>query len=317
MTIQQLRYVVEAEACGSITEAAKRLFVSQPGMSVAIRELEAELNINLFVRSSRGITTTSEGEAFLGHARQILQQLDLVRAKYIDSAPQKQRFSVSTHHYAFAADAFVELVKKYGGQEHGSQEYEFSLRETQTREIIDDVKNMRSEVGILHISRLNQRVIRKLLKNSDLVFYELFAVQPHVFISRGNPLSARASLTLEELEALPYLSYEQRGGDSFYFAEEVLNIPLFKKRITVTDRAAILDLMIGLGGFTIGSGVLPTLLHRQDIVSVPLVSEEVMRVGAITNRDYIPTRLGVIYMETLREIGKVVSTGRGSGAAQE
>lgn len=147
MTLQQLKYVIEVANQGSINEASKKLFISQPSLSNAIRELEEEMQITIFERSNRGISVTKEGAEFLTYARQVIDQADLLESRYLDAKPSPQHFSVSTQHYAFAVNAFVDMVEEYG-----QDEYEFMLRETKTYEIIEDVKNLRSEIGILYLT---------------------------------------------------------------------------------------------------------------------------------------------------------------------
>lgn len=297
MTLQQLRYAVEVANRGSINEAAKRLFISQPSLSNAIKELEAELNITLFARTSRGIVVSSEGAEFLGYARQVLQQVELLEKKYGNSPPSKQRFSVSTQHYTFTANAFVDLIKEFG-----ADEYEFTLRETKTYEIIDDVRTLRSELGVIYLSAFNETIIRKLLRESHLVFSELFAADPHIFISKEHPLAYRKKVTIDDLQDYPCLTYEQGEHNSFYFSEEILSTLDHKKSIKVSDRAAVINLLIGVHAYTISTGVFPAYLHGEDIIAVPLEADEKIRVGVITHKDYTPTRLGQIYLAALRRI---------------
>ncbi|MFF2483926.1 LysR family transcriptional regulator [Paenibacillus sp. NPDC058071] len=302
MTLTQLKYVIEVANKGSITDAAKSLFISQPSLSAAIKELEEELRINIFVRTNRGIIVTNAGAEFLGHARQIIQQTELVEEKYLVSTPSKQRFAVSTQHYTFTVNAFVDLIKEYG-----ADEYDFTLRETKTFEIIEDVKNLKSELGVIYLSTFNEPIIRKFLKESNLVFSELFSVRPHIFISKQNPLALKSSVSLKDLEEFPCLSFEQGEQNSFYFSEEILSTLEHKKSIKVTDRAAVNNLLIGVNAYIIATGVFPSLLHGDDITAVPLEVDEIIQVGTITHKDYIPSRLGEIYLSALRRIANNLS----------
>lgn len=305
MTLQQLLYVVKVADCGSISEAAARLFISQPSLSAAIKELEREINTTIFTRTNRGVAATPEGLEFLGYARQVLQQAELIEAKYIRQTSLKQRFSVSTQHYAFTANAFVDLIKRFGGEE-----YDFTLRETTTYGIIKDVKSLRSEMGVLYLSAFNEQVIMKLLKENDLLFKELFTVRPHVFISRAHPLAGRERVTLEDLDDFPCLSFEQGEHNSFYFAEEILSTRSVKKSIKVTDRAAVINLLIGVNGYNIATGVFPYYLHGDDIIAVPLDVDESIRLGVVTHKDYLPTSLGKIYLEALEKIAADLGRGK-------
>ena len=234
MTLQQLKYVVEVAERGSITEAAKALFIAQPSLSAAVRELEEEAGITIFLRNSRGILLTQEGAEFLGYARQVVQQAALIEDKYIAHSASRQRFSVSTQHYSFTSSAFVELVRAQGGQS-----YEFVLREGKTYDTIMDVRHLRSEMGVIYLCSFNEAVIRKTLRESNLVFSELFSARPHIFIGRNNPLAGRKSVNMKDLESLPCLTYEQGDQNSFYFSEEILSTLNHEKSIKVTDKGTI------------------------------------------------------------------------------
>lgn len=301
LTLQQLKYALEVASKGSMNEAARSLFISQPRLSNAIKELEKEIKITIFIRTNRGVTVTNEGAEFLGYARQVLQQFNMIEEKYLSEKPAKQHFSISTQHYTFAANAFVELVKEFG-----ASEYEFTLRETKTYEIIEDVKNLRSELGIIYLSNYNESILLKLLKERDLTFSELFTVKPYVFISKRHPLADKESINLEELDDYPCLSFEQGAYNSFYFSEEILSTRIVKKSIKVSDRAAIVNFMIGLDGYTISSGVFPKYLHGDDIIAVPLNVDELIRVGIIQHRDVTLSGLGEIYVDALKKVEQEV-----------
>ncbi len=297
MTLQQLKYVVEVADRGSITEAAKILFISQPSLSAAIRELEEETGTTLFLRGSRGVLLTPEGAEFLGYARQVVGQAALIEDRYIVHARPRQRFAVSTQHYSFTSGAFVELVRTYAGDA-----YEFTLREGKTMEAITDVSRLRSEMGVIYLSGFNEAVIRKVLRESGLVFSELFAARPHIFVGRGNPLAGRSSVTLADLAPLPCLTYEQGEQNALYFSEEILPDISREKNIRVTDKSAIINLMVGTDGYTISSGMCPSYLQGEDIISIPLEVDEIIRIGVITHRDYRPTPLGEAYLSILHRL---------------
>lgn len=296
MTLQQLRYVIMVAETGTITEAANRLYISQPSLTNAIHELEKEMNITIFNRSNKGISLSKEGDDFLGYARQVLEQAAILEDKYKGRYGGKKQFCVSTQHYSFAVNAFVDLIKEYG-----QEEYDFSLRETQTYEIIEDVAKMRSEIGILFLNDFNEKVIRKILKSHDLEFHSLFVAAPHIFISRDHPLAAKQMITNEELESYPYLSFEQGEHNSFYFSEEIFSISERKKNIRVRDRATLFNLLIGLNGYTVCSGVIDEKLNGRDIIAVPLADESEMRIGYITHRKGRRSQLGDSYLEALKK----------------
>lgn len=294
MTLQQLKYVITVAETGTITETANKLYISQPSLTNAIHELEKEMNIVIFNRTNKGITLSRDGDNFLGYARQVLEQAAILEDKYKGSNGGKKQFCVSTQHYSFAVNAFVDLIKEYG-----QDEYDFSLRETQTYEIIEDVARMRSEIGILFLNDFNEAVISKILKSHELKFHQLFIAKPHVFISRRHPLAEKNVITNEELEQYPYLSFEQGEHNSFYFSEEIFSTSERKKNIRVRDRATLFNLLIGLNGYTVCSGVIDENLNGQEIIAVPLADENDMQIGYITHKKGMLSRLGSTYLEAL------------------
>lgn len=296
MTLQQLKYMITAAETGSITEAAKVLYISQPSLSGAIKDVEKEAGITIFSRCRAGIALTKEGTEFLGYARQVIQQMELLESKYISNQPAKQRFCVSTQHYTFTSNAFVELVQQFG-----EERFEFILNETLTHQIIEDVRNRFSDLGILYLSKSNESVLKKTFEEYDLKFYELFTAKPHVFLSKNHPLAKRSSVKLGDLKPYPKLSFVQGIYESSNFSEELFSNEPAEKSIKVSDRAAIVNFMIGLNGYTISSGIFPRHLQGDSIISVPLDEDEIMRIGYILNKDKELSELGKIYVDALME----------------
>jgi len=298
MTLQQLKYFIETVKHGSINKAAESLFIAQPSLSNALKELEAEIGQDLFIRTPRGISLTTDGAEFLGYARQVVEQQSLLEQRWLNKTPSRRLCAISTQHYAFAVNAFVNMVKKTD-----ALEYEYTLREARTYEIVEDVKNLRSELGILYKSTFNRQVIDKLLKENHLLFHPLFTAKPHVFVSSTNPLSKKERVTLADLEDYPRLSYEQGDYNSFYFSEEILSTEYARKDIKVGDRATIFNLMIGLNGYTISTGIVSADLNGDNIVAVPLDVDDDMTVGYITHKDLQLTQQAKLY---IRELVKVI-----------
>lgn len=296
MTLRQLEYIVAVAETGNITEAAKRLFVSQPNLTSAIRDLEQEMHVTIFHRTNKGVVVTNDGDRFLAYARQILEQVSLLQEKYLHTAESRPRFSVSCQHYSFAVNAFVNVIREFGGSK-----YDFTLRETQTYEIIEDVSRLKSEIGVLYTSSKNEEVLMKLIRQNNLVFEELFVAKPHVFICSSHPLAAQEALTLRDLEPYPYLSFEQGEYNAFYFSEEILSTLDREKNIKVSDRATLFNLMIGLNGYTVSSGVISKELNGETIIARPLLVDEAMRIGTITQKNMPLSRYGAAYMEALRK----------------
>lgn len=294
MTLTQLRYAITVANAKSMNEAARNLFISQPSLSTAIRDLENEIGIEVFRRTNRGISLTPEGEEFIGYARQVVEQYQLIEAKYVSKESVKKKFAVSMQHYSFAVVAFVEMVKQFG-----MEEYEFAIHETKTFEVIEDVRDFRSEIGILFINDFNKRVLMKLFQESGLEFHELLKCGIYVYMWKGHPLAGQDEITLEELGDYPCLSFEQGEYNSFYFAEEVLSTYEYKQLIKADDRATMLNLMVGLNGYTLCSGILCEELNGSEYCAIKLKSDEVMTIGYVVRKGVNISPLGQKYLEEI------------------
>ena len=295
MTLQQIKYVIAIANTNSMNEAAKNLFVSQPSLSSAIKELEDELQITIFSRTNKGVVITQEGEEFLIYAKQILDQVELLEEKYINH-DIKKKFGVSTQHYSFAVKAFVEMVKDFD-----MNKYEFAIRETRTNSILEDVKNGKSEIGILYINDFNEKVIHKLLKSNELQFEELIKCKGYVYLWKDHPLVKNKIITMKELEDYPCLAFEQGENNSFYFAEEILSTYNYPKIIKACDRATMLNLMVGLNGYTLCSGIICEELNGSDYRAVPLETEQIMKIGYITRKNSVISNIGKMYIDEIKK----------------
>lgn len=297
MTLQQLRYFIEVVSSGSINKAAEQLFIAQSSLSNAMKDLEKEIEHPLLIRTSRGISLTQDGAEFLSYARQVIEQTELLEQRWLNKKPSKRLCAISTQHYAFVVNAFVNMVKRTN-----AEKYEYTLREARTFEIVEDVKNLRSDLGILYLSEFNRKVIEKLLYENELEFHSLFMAKPHVFISSKNPLAQKSFVTLEDLKEYPRLSYEQGEHNSFYFSEEILSTESVKKDIYVGDRATIFNLMIGLNGYTISTGILSADLNGENIVSLPLKVEDTIEIGWIASKQIELTSQAKLFLSELKKV---------------
>ena len=277
-----------------MNEAARKLFISQPSLSAAIKELEEEVGVELFKRTNRGISVTLEGEEFIGYARQVVEQYNLIESKYILKENTKKKFGVSMQHYTFAVKAFVEMVKQFG-----MDEYEFEIHETKTYDVIEDVKNCKSEIGILYLNDFNKKVLTKLFHESAVEFHELLKCHIYVYLWKGHPLASKEEITLEELEEYPCLAFDQGQNNSFYYAEEVLSTYDYKRLIKANDRATFLNLMIGLNGYTLCSGIMCEELNGSDYCAIKLKSDEIMTIGYIARKGVQVSPLGKKYLEEI------------------
>lgn len=281
---------------GSMNEAAKQLFITQPSLSNAVRDLEREMGIEIFIRNPKGITLTKDGVEFLSYARQVVEQTALLEERYKSQGHTRELFSVSAQHYAFVVNAFVSLLK-----ETDMTRYELFLRETRTYEIIDDVKNFRSEIGVLFLNSYNHDVLTKMFDDNHLTYTSLFKAHPHIFVSKDNPLAKHQSVSLSDLEDFPYLSYDQGIHNSFYFSEEIMSQISHKKSIVVSDRATLFNLMIGLDGYTIATGILNSNLNGDNIVSIPLEVDDEIDIIYLKHEKANLSKMGEKFIDYLLE----------------
>ena len=301
MTLQQLTYLTKVAECGNITEAAEQLYISQPSLSTAITNLEKEMGVTAFLRTKKGVIITQEGEELLSFARQLLEQADIMKEHFGTGQKREPKFSVSCQHYSFDVIAFVDVVHEFD-----AEKYSFILRETQTGEIIEDVAHGKSELGILYLSEHNEEVLTKLIRKNDLIFEELFVASPHVFICKDHPLATKELIEVEDLKPYPYLVFEQGERNSFYFSEEFLSVLDFPKNIQVRDRATLFNLVIGLNGFTVSSGVIDQNLNSPRIIAKPLHVDCSMRIGLIRKKNILPSRYAAFYIESLKNGAKYI-----------
>ena len=304
MTLTQLRYAITISETGSFNKAAQILYVSQPSLSNAIHDLEDEFSITIFHRSGRGISLTNEGVEFITYARQVYHQYESLLDKFGKNGNLKKKFGVSTQHYSFATKSFVEMVKKFN-----TAEYDFAIRETKTREVIDDVSTQKSEIGILYLSNFNKNMILKMLNSADLEFHHLINCQIYVYIYKDHPLAKKEIITFDDLKDYPNLSFEQGDNSSFYFSEEIYANKEYQRMVKVNDRATMLNMMRGLYGFTLCSGIICQELNGDDYIAVPFKPDEDdvddnMSIGYIIKKNQILSRMGSLYMEEIKNYFK-------------
>lgn len=294
MTLNQLKYVIALSRENSINEAAKKLFISQPSLTAALKSLEQEIGFDIFLRNKSGISLTVKGAEFLGYAKSVVEQYDILDAKYISQNNVKRTFHVSMQHYTFAVNAFVEVINQYG-----MDEYEFEIHETKTYEVIENVKNQKSEIGVLYLNDYNRTVLEKIFNDAGLFFTPLFECSIYVYMSKNNPLANRTEITMEELDDYPCLAFAQGDYNSFYFAEEVLSTYEYKRMVRANDRATLLNLMVGINGYTLCSGIICEDLNGTDYCAIKLKTDEKMTIGYISRKASVLSEIGQKYIAEL------------------
>lgn len=301
MTLTQLHYIITIAETKSFNKAAEQLYVSQPSLTSAMKELEKELGITLFYRSGRGVTLTNDGTEFLLYAKQIYGQYESVLEKYGKGDSYKKKFGVSTQHYSFVVKAFVDMAKEFD-----MSKYEFAIRETKTAEVLSDVSTMKSEIGVLYLCDFNRKSMEKLMKSAGLEFHHLIDCQAYVYIWKNHPLASESSISFAELEGYPCLSFEQGDNSSFYFAEEILSTNEYSQVIRANDRATMLNLMVGLNGYTLCSGIICEELNGSDFIAVPFRGDEknpnsTMEIGYIVRKNTILSKMGELFVNKLKQ----------------
>ena len=294
MTMTHLRYAVVISQSISIKEAAKKLFISQPGLSASMKELEEELGFLLFDRNNRGIHVTAEGAEFLGYAKQVLGQFDLLEKRYTAKETQRSLFSVSMQHYVFAVHAFIETVKQFP-----TVHYYFAVYETKTDEVLKDVRDSKSEIGIISYSKSNERILRKIFQEYQLVFHPLMRREAYIYLWKGHPLAEKVELSLEELSEYPCISFEQGNQSDFHLQEEALGFYNYERTIKTNDRATSMEILAGLNGYAVGTGIASTSVLSGELVSIKLKEEDPLTIGYILRAKCRLSPIAQKYIEEL------------------
>ena len=296
MTILQLKYIIAIDEECSMRRAADRLYVSQPGLSSAVRDLENELGIQIFERVHNGVVTTAAGASFIAYARSAVEQFEKVEEKYLNSKNEKPTFSVSMQHYTIAVNAFIETVKEYD-----LEEYQFHIRETQTSEVIEDVKTLRSEVGVIALSDFNKSTFRKIFADASLEFTELFTRNTYLYLSKHHPLADKETISLDDVKDYPCMVFDQGDNTSFYYREEALATYDYKKVISTNERATSIELMLGLNGYAVGAAMLGDSLNTSEIKAIKLNEEENLTFGYITRKCAALSKMAQTFVQKLSE----------------
>ena len=308
MTLTQLNYIITIAETKSINKAAELLYVSQPSLTSAVQELEKELGIILFNRSGRGVTLTNDGAEFLLYAKQLYGQYETILEKYGENGSLKKKFGVSTQHYSFAVKAFVDMAKQFD-----MSKYEFAIRETKTAEVISDVSTMKSEIGVLYLSEFNRKSMEKLLRSAGLEFHHLIDCQAYVYLWKNHPLAKEESISFSQLSDYPCLAFEQGDNSSFYFAEEILSTNEYPRIIRANDRATMLNLMVGLNGYTLCSGIICEELNGNEFAAVPFRDDEenhnsIMEIGYVVRKNTMPGKMGKLYIKALKKYLGIINS---------
>lgn len=299
MTLQQIYYVLKVTDIGSINKAAENLYISQPSLSNSILDLENEIGIQIFERTNRGVKITPRGNDFVSEARKLYENYLNLEEHFSNQSVYRQKFGVSAQHYSFATKAFSDTVKEFD-----AENYEFSMREEKTSEVIRDVAEGRSEIGVLYRSDYNKNVMNRLFEEKDLEFHSVKKTNAYVYIWREHPLASKKELSYEDLKDYICITFEQEGSDSSFLAEEILSDIEFPKHIIVTDRSTSTNLMIGLLGYTLCSGIIAKDLNGSEFITIPFKEDkehpnQSMDIGYIIRKGSVLNEIGENYVKNL------------------
>lgn len=295
MNINQLKYVLEVAGSSSMREASTKLYVSQPALSASIHDLEEEIGILIFERTNKGISLTDEGREFLSYAKKAVGQYEILEERYLSRDSDKEHFSVSTQHYNFAIKAFTDVIRKME-----PDKFIFSIHETKTKEVLEDVRSLKSEVGIVSFSGSNEALIKKLFRDYQLDFVPLMRRDTYVYVWRSHPFAARDKVSIDEMSDYPCVSFDQSDDDNFYLTEEAMADYAFDKMIRSDDRATTMEIIAELDGYSIGSGMLSGAnAILQGLVAIKLKEEDPLTIGYITRKGSAMSAYGRKYVEEL------------------
>lgn len=297
MTVLQLKYVVAISTCVSMREASSKLYVSQPALSATIRDLEEELGIRIFDRTNKGIKLTEEGNEFLVFAKQAVSQYELIEHKYLMPDDGKDYYTISMQHYVFAVHAFVDLIKR-----RQVNSYSYLIKETRTDEVLHNVRDYRSEIGVLAYAKSNKNIMNKLFREYTLEFYPLMVCDTYAYLSKDHPLAHKKELSVDELKEYPCISFDQTNETEYYLSEEALAGYQFRKIIRSNDRATSCEIMTMLNGFAIGTGIMIDSNALKDaFISIKLKEEDPLTVGYIVKKDHVLSEFGKLYIKELEK----------------
>lgn len=295
MNITQLKYVLEMASSSSMREASTKLYVSQPALSASIRELEDELGILIFERTNKGIYLTDDGREFITYAKKAVSQYEILEDRYLSRDSDKEKFSVSTQHYNFAIKAFTDLIKKFD-----PDKYVFSIHETKTKEVLNDVGSLKSEVGIISFSGSNESLIRKFFRDYQLDFVPLMQRETYVYVRKNHKFAGRKEISIDEMKEFPCISFDQSSDDNFYLTEEAMADYSFDKMIKSDDRATTMEIIAELGGYSVGSGMLSKEYSiLQGLVAIKMKEEDPLTIGYITRKGSVLSQYGEEYINEL------------------
>lgn len=297
MTIQQCKYILEIVKKGSFSEAAKQLFVAQSALSTSVKLLENELNIKIFERSKNGVFLTDDGAEFARYAEELVEQEKFIVERY-GRAGEAKRLYVVSQHYDFVADVFCSLLRD---EVDGC---DFALKELKTYDVIREVESAYSDIGIIAIKDGDFDIMKRYLGGRGLEFTPFLKAGAHVFVRANHPLAKKNKITNEDLKGFPFVLYEQGSHNSSFFSEEIECGFDVARRVRISDRATLMNVLLTTDCYTVGTGVMPSALNDGKIVSLPHESSSFYSIGYILSSDRKRSELCERFIGLLKEFSK-------------
>ena len=293
MNIQQCRYVITIAKAGSFSEAAKQLFVTQPSLSTAMKDLETELGAQLFIRSKSGVSLTEEGTDFLVYANRILDQVDLLEHRYRTNF--KKDFTITTQRYDFLSQPFLKVIESF------KEDYQnFHLVETTTQKNLESVRDFKSELGILYIDETNRRVLERYLQQEELQFEALGEFTTRIFLRKNHPLANKTSIKRADLLAYPQVRFSQENQTAPDFNEDPIEADDSQPVIFTNDRGTLMNLLCESDAYASGLGIVNGFVS-QHIVLKPLENSTTHTLGIITNKKRKLTAIGKAFIDEVKQ----------------
>lgn len=300
MTFQQLKFVIEIARCGSINKASANLFISQSNISNSIKELEVELGIKIFERNNKGVVLTDRGKEFISYIRPLIEQMEKIEQFYSSEVSEPLlSFNISSQRYPFTVEAFLKFLES-----KNVNRYDLHIKETDMYQVIDDIYNNKSDIGIIFLSNMTEKFILKVLKSKNIEFNEIKRVKPHVFIRDSHPCADKESININELNDFPYVVFGQENGISLDFSEEValIDFEYSKKIIYIHDRATAYNIIANTDAFSIGSGIIPEGFGDKRIITIPIDGNtQEMKLGWIKLKSKQQTNEVIDFVKCLEE----------------
>lgn len=294
MNIQQLRYVVAIANSGTFREAAEKMYVSQPSLSISVRDLEKELGFKIFRRTSSGTFLTRRGMEFYEKAQELVKGFDVFQNQYANPEEEKDEFSIASQHYDFLPPTITAFSQQY-------PEYKnFRIFESTTVQILDEVAQGHSEIGIIYLNNQNQKGIMQRIEKLGLEVIELIPFQTHIYLREGHPLAKKKELVMEDLVDLPTVRFTQEKDEYLYYSENFVDTSASSQMFNVTDRATLNGILERTNAYATGSGFLDSD-SVNGITVIPLNDNLNNRMVYVKREEVDLSQAGTLFVEVMQE----------------